>query len=308
MKFRTEIEPLPHHGAIDYQSDMVSIGSCFAENIGDRLLNHQFKIKVNPFGILFNPISILNILNNAQLNENHLVKVSSGMVSYDFHSKFRAGSESEFKQQHAEAQSTFSKSIQSANILMITFGTAWVYRLKSTNKIVANCQKQAASLFEKELLDLEYLKNEYHICFDHLIKENTQLKIILTVSPVRHIKDGIVGNSRSKAVLMLLSQYLAETFADHVIYYPSYEILMDDLRDYRFYDKDLIHPNEVAVDYIYDHFQSSFLTDQTKSQIKSVDQYNRLLKHEFLYATEAEKQAHQTKIDELKLRIDLFLK
>ncbi len=307
MKFRTEMPLLPFKGLIDHQSKIIAIGSCFSENIGTKLADQQFNILVNPFGILFNPVSILNILKGDVFESEHVIEANSGAVSLDFHSKFRSESVSEFEDLVNNTSNRLQDKLSHSNILALTFGTAWAYKVKSTGRIIANCQKQNANRFEKQFLDVDNLKSQYLKLFSDLFKRQPKLKVILTVSPVRHIKDGIVENMRSKAALILLSQYLSQEFPENVIYYPAYEILMDDLRDYRFYNSDLIHPNGMAVDYIYEHFKASFFSEKTFNVISIIDKYNNLKNHRFLFADEVQKDQHKTKIRQLEVEIAQLL-
>jgi len=307
MKFRIEVPTLNHAKLVNHQTKIITLGSCFAESIGGRLADHQFDIELNPFGILFNPKSILNVLNTSALESRHLVELESGVASFDFHSKYRANSLSDYKTMYESTIKIFEKSLKIIDILFLTFGTAWAYRFKETNKIIANCQKQKSKLFDKMMLDLDSLKIEYHSTLTRLIKDNPKLKIVLTVSPIRHIKDGIVENNRSKAALLLLTDYLVQSFPNNLIYYPSYEIQMDDLRDYRFYEKDLVHPNPVAIDYIYEHFQKSFCTKAVIDDILVIEKYNRLLNHHFLFASKDQKADHAIKVKIMKQEVKSIL-
>ena len=303
MKFRTEIKPLNAGIDIHHQSNIVAIGSCFVENIGNMMLDHGFNISVNPFGILFNPVSILNILENKKLTPQHLIEKSNSVVSLDFHSKFQAKNKLIFQVNFENKQHQLQNQLQNANCLILTFGTAWVYRYKQTKEIIANCQKVEGQSFTKELLNLNHLMDAYTAYFNKLIQLNPTLKIILTVSPVRHIKDGIVENNVSKSVLLLLCQKLKNKFSDHIVYYPSYEILLDDLRDYRFYKSDLIHPNNQAIQYIYEHFSNSFYQKKTKEIVQLMQKLNALKAHQFLNPTEKDKNLHASKIKRLELEI-----
>ena len=304
MKFRTELKPLKQLGSISHHSSILSIGSCFANSIGDKLNLNGFNVNVNPFGILFNPVSILNLLKGCDLEPEHLLDQASGTVSYDFHSKVTSPSKNEFITQFNEARIGVENELKHNDLLILTFGTAWAYQYKSTGKIIANCQKQRADLFEKTSLDLETLKVDYTHTLNQLFEENKKLKIILTVSPVRHIKDGLIENNRSKSILILLCSHLAVHFPNRVIYYPSYEIITDDLRDYRFYRSDLIHPNEMAIDYVYDHFKQSFFDQVTVDNSKLFEQYNRLKGHRFLNASEDEILAHNDKLNALEAKLE----
>lgn len=311
MKFRTELKFDKQSHDLTHSDSILAIGSCFVENIGVKLSNLKFKINVNPFGIIFNPYSMAKILNNGLkhpiqledecdvLEHNHIFK------SYDFHSKFNAITYNDFIKKVDIENKTVKGQLVNSNYLFLTFGTAWVYRLIEANKIVSNCQKVPQSSFTKELLDLNDITAVYVKLIKEIIKSNPTIKIVLTVSPVRHIKDGIVENNQSKSVLLLLCKALSDDFKQNVIYFPSYEIQMDDLRDYRFYNADLVHPNQMAIDYIFEQFSKLFFTDGTKVLNEKIEKLNRLQQHKFLSATEIEIKKHNTKIELLKSEIGL---
>ena len=303
MKFRTSISPLKHQGLVSHQTKLISLGSCFAVNIGEQLKTSGFSVTINPFGILFNPLSLLKVLKGKSLVDDHLLTRDNSVMSYDFHSKFKASTNQDFKIKYQDTMMGVQKALKNNDILMLTFGTAWTYQLKSTGQVIAICQKQDSQLFTKEILDLEALKVAYSATFKAIFANNKDLSIVLTVSPVRHLKDGVIENNQSKAMLLLLCQHLAGTFPGQVIYYPSYELVMDDLRDYRFYKSDLIHPNEMAVDYIYEHFMASFCTAETISNTKYFNQYAKLKQHQLMSDSSSAHQTYYDKINALEQKI-----
>lgn len=303
MKFRTEIKPIESDFKINHQSKVLAIGSCFVENIGGMLAEQGFNIKINPFGILFNPVSILKVLKHEDLEVQHLIQKREHVLSLDFHSKYYQANKNQFEKQFKKDKLNLKNVLNDANCLILTFGTAWVYEFIETKKIVANCQKLPGKLFQKKLLSLQEITKSYEIVFTELLKVNPNLKIMLTVSPVRHIKDGIIENNTSKSLLLMLCHALKTSFSKEVIYYPSYELQVDDLRDYRFYEADLIHPNPQAIQYIYTHFSNSFFSNQTKQLLVLIKKLNALKGHLFLNATDEEKKMHQAKILELETQI-----
>lgn len=307
MKFRTEIPPLNSDLRIDYKTKIISIGSCFAENIGQRLENDLFKISTNPFGIIFNPISIKNILLGKPINDKHLVNKGNSFVSLDLHSSFNNNSIKGLLDDYTNESNGLINALKTADVLMLTFGSSWVYKFIETESIIANCQKEVATKFSKELLTLDCLKNEYKALVNSLVIDNPNLKIVLTVSPVRHIKDGVIENNRSKSTLILLTDYLKNTFPENVIYFPSYELIMDDLRDYRFYKKDLIHPREIAVDYVYDYFKASFFSEDTLNDLKVVEKYIRFKSHRPMNPTKVEQEDNSKKIDALEVLVNQII-
>lgn len=310
MKFRTEIKLKDQESKVTHSDSILAIGSCFVEHIGAKLNQLKFDIDINPFGIIFNPYSIAKLLNNGldnpiKLEEECDVLEQKGLFkSYDYHSKFNSTGYNEFIEK-IDAQNLVTNSqLRTNSHLFLTFGTAWVYRLIEAGKVVANCQKVRQSEFTKELLNLNDLTEIYIQLFKKIVHANPTLKIVLTVSPVRHIKDGITENNQSKSVLLLLCKILADSFKENVVYFPSYEIQMDDLRDYRFYEADLIHPNKMAIDYIFEKFSQLFFDDTTLVLNKKIEKLTRLENHKFLSATKEEKKSHLLKIKELKKEID----
>lgn len=311
MKFRTELKFDKQRHNLSHTDSILAIGSCFVENIGAKLSRLKFDMHINPFGIIFNPYSMAKILNNGLENpillekECDVLENKGIFKSYDFHSKFNANSYNGFIKKIETEQKVLKTQLEHSNYLFLTFGTAWVYRLIDANKIVANCQKVPQSNFTKELLDLTEITEIYVKIIRELIKSNPLIKIVLTVSPVRHIKDGIVENNQSKSVLLLLCKALSDDFKQNVIYFPSYELQMDDLRDYRFYNSDLVHPNQMAIDYIFEQFSKLFFTEETKALNEKIEKLNRLQNHVFLSATDVEIKKHNAKIEMLKSEIGL---
>jgi hypothetical protein len=311
MKFRTELKFDKQRHDVTHSDSILAIGSCFVENIGIKLSSLKFNINVNPFGIIFNPYSMAKILNNGLKSpiklekECDVLEYNGVFKSYDFHSKFNAATYNNFINKVDIEQKGIRTQLENTNYLFLTFGTAWVYRLIEAKKIVANCQKIPQSNFTKELLDLNDITTVYVELIKKLIKSNPSIKIVLTVSPVRHTKDGIVENNQSKSVLLLLCKALSDDFKQNVIYFPSYEIQMDDLRDYRFYNADLVHPNQIAIDYIFEQFSKLFFTENTTKLNEKIEKLSRLQNHVFLSATDADIKKHNTKIDMLKLEIGL---
>lgn len=311
MKFRTELQIEKLNQNITHNDSVLAIGSCFVENVGAKLYDYRFNININPFGIIFNPYSIAKILNRGldrslKLDRECDVLEQNGVYkSYDYHSKFNSNSYNNFIQKTDLEYEAIKEQLKSGDYLFLTFGTAWAYRLIESNQIVANCHKVPQSNFTKELLDLNELTEIYLKIFKKLISNNPKLKILLTVSPVRHTKDGIIENSQSKSTLLLLCKALSDDFKHNVVYFPSYEIQMDDLRDYRFYNSDLVHPNQMAIDYIFEKFSSAFFTDKTNELNTKIEKLNKLENHRFLNASEEEKQKHYDKIEDLRKEVNV---
>jgi len=301
MKFRTEIISKKQGLTIGHSNRIVSLGSCFAENVGMRLFDREFETVINPFGILFNPISIKkNILNAFENERNKLLflKREERNYHFDFPSLFSAETQKALAEELQTAQKNFIQSWSNCDRLILTFGTAWVYRHLESDEIVANCHKVPQKAFSKELLRLSDLTREYQPFFKHLKEQNPNIEIILTVSPVRHIKNGIHEDKLSKSTLLLFCDFLEKAF-DFVHYFPAYELLMDDLRDYRFYKADLIHPTDQAIDYIYQHFESSYFSDTTLKIVRLTEQLLQLKGH--LSRNTSEKDRTQVQLKEEQL-------
>jgi len=266
MKFRTPLLPIQADKKINLSQPILTIGSCFSESIGTKLIENKFDALVNPFGTIFDPLSITRLLTyglDKTAPESNSYVLSEGVYkSLELHSSFTGLSQDELALQIRARLSVTHDFLRSAKWLIITFGTAYVYKSKKTSTYVANCQKMPAKDFSKELMSVEFLMKDFATLAQKLNVFNPSLNIILTVSPVRHLKDGIAQNTLSKSLLRVLCHEL-ELKNEFIHYYPSYELMIDDLRDYRFYEQDMIHPSEQAVDYIWDHFNASFMDNDT---------------------------------------------
>ncbi len=269
MKFRTEIDIARSDLSWGYENRTVSIGSCFAERIGQRLQNSKFKIENNPLGTLFNPASVADALERIaggkEVSESDLFLGGDLWSSYDFHGSFSALSAKEAVEKMNSAVRVTNAALQSADRVIITFGTARVY--EKDGRVVANCHKQPSREFVRRELSCEEIVER----FDALLKGALRDKqVLFTVSPVRHVADGLVENFRSKATLRVAIEELLRR-NDSAYYFPSYEILTDDLRDYRYYAEDMIHPSEVAVEYIWQKFTQAHFTDKAMQTLSCVE-------------------------------------
>lgn len=279
MKFRTEIDVTPWQRTIDYRDHILSIGSCFAQNIAERLAERKFNIATSPSGILFNPASIANTVERFRqrraLCADDLFISDGRWLSYDFHSTLSAADRDEALRQMQSAVERGAELLEETDHLIVTLGTAWVYRLRSTGAVVANCHKQPHSLFCRELLSVADTIDALQRIVDNT---NPRTHIILTLSPVRHIGEGVEDNSLSKAILRVAIDEVVRR-NERVSYFPSYEIMMDDLRDYRFYGDDLVHPSQMAINYIADKFFEAALSAESKHLMHSVLDIVRAAKH-----------------------------
>ncbi len=280
--FRTELHPSPLPHKIRLTDSVLTIGSCFSETIGQQLARHKFNVLINPYGTVYNPLSIHRLvelsLKKQMPDEGGYARRDDVYFHYDFHSRFSALSPNELKESLYDVIAFAHEFLQHTHWLMITYGTAWVYRLKSTNQIVANCHKMPGPLFEKELLSQEKITESFDILYHQLKSYNSALHILLTVSPVRHVRDTLELNSVSKSALRLACHTLCNTYPD-VHYFPAYEILLDDLRDYRFYASDLIHPSEEAGRYIWQKFTEACMDDYTRNFITEWNSIFQALSH-----------------------------
>jgi hypothetical protein len=291
--FRTELVPPTAHFSIDLQTPILSIGSCFADSIGNLLKINKLQVLANPFGVVFNPHSIFKLielsLGNQTFDNDNFIQQADLWHHYDFHSDWVA-SEREALMQSIDSQLlTVNHFLKKAQIMLLTFGTAWVYRRLENQQIVANCHKQAAQLFQKQLLRVEEIVNEFSLVYQQLKKCNPNLKFILTLSPVRHLKDTLELNSVSKSILRLACYQISSQLPD-IQYFPSYEILLDDLRDYRFYAADMLHPSAVAEAYIWQKFVQTYFTPPTLSFLADWEKLRKALIHQ---AFQASSLAHQ---------------
>lgn len=280
--FRTEFRINPCQRRITHAEKMLTIGSCFSETIGNRLHQFKFQVSVNPFGVVYNPISIFENLTKALSDQpfdpDLCIQQHAKYYHFHSHSRLNALTKAELMDLLAQKQRETLNHLQTGSHLFITFGSAFAYRHTTFNSIVANCHKIPQPEFNKELLDLEQMKGSFEAFYKFLEQVNPNIQIILTVSPVRHIKDGVPENQLSKSLLRVFCDQLANS-KSNVRYFPAYELMMDDLRDYRFYKDDLIHPNAMAEDYIWEKFQDSFFDTETRKLIKEIDQLHKSLSH-----------------------------
>ena len=277
MKFRTEIDIKPLAEGVSHSAKIFALGSCFAENISERLAKAKFSVESNPFGVLFNPFSIANALE--RLDETRAFAVCDikagrdAFFSFDAHSSLDGKTHTEIFGNLNKAVAQGSKALRESDWVILTFGTAWVY--EKDGRVVANCHKQPASEFERRRLSVAEIVERYSRLFEGVLRDK---KVVLTVSPVRHIGDGLRENSVSKATLRLAVEELVAKF-ENAHYFPSYEILIDDLRDYRYYADDLAHPSKMAVDYVWERFCEAILSPETQAMLPRIAQIVSAAEH-----------------------------
>ena len=257
MEFRTKVHIHNKGISLSHRYKYLLLGSCFSDSIGDKLMNAGFDCVANPFGALYNPLSIMNALSMKDDEFYRWTQKSCDDLNFD-------------------------QVIHTIDVFVLTFGTAWVYELKETGHVVANCKKQPETLFLRRRITIEEIVEKYAQFIENAVVPNHKT-ILFTVSPIRHKKDGLHENQLSKSILLLAIDCLCKA-------YPSYEIMLDELRDYRFYADDMLHPSQVAVQYIWECFQQTYFSPKTIEFIEQFEHLNRILHHQPL---DASNTAHQ---------------
>ena len=271
MDFRTHVE-IPKPGfQISHQSKIQMLGSCFTETIGEKLQHNKFKADINPFGIIYNPMSVFQslemLLSGKQFLENELEFYNNLWFSYYHHSDFSCPGKDQCLEKINKRLIQSREILKSSDILKITFGTSWVFRHKKSDKVVSNCHKIPASEFIRHRVTTDEIVSVYDDLIRRISSLNPGLQIVFTISPVRHWKDGAHGNQLSKSLILLAVDKLVQMFG-HCYYFPSYEIILDELRDYRFYAEDMLHVNETGTNYVWQRFLDTFCASETLDLIK----------------------------------------
>lgn len=265
--FRTILKPGVSKHTLSLQDPMLAAGSCFAEAMGSRLTSNKVQTLANPFGVIYNPVAIHKAIKYAVFNEAvpelTFLEHDGIHASYDFHSSVSAKDKSTLRKTLLEITGSTHHFVKDARAVILTYGTAWIYTRNDTGEIVANCHKVPAKEFTRSLLSHKQIISSFDDFYNSLKAFNPRCTVILTVSPVRHLRDTIEGNSVSKAILRSACHSIGQSYAD-AEYYPAFEIMMDDLRDYRFYKRDMIHPTEEAEDYIWDHFVATYFDEDAR--------------------------------------------
>ncbi len=261
---------------------MFFIGSCFAENIGNKLLSNKYNVDINPFGVLYNPISVKNsidiLLDNYNFVDKDLNYNNNLWFSFMHHSKFSDINKEKCLSNINNQIKSSIEFLKKTKYIFITFGTAWVYKHIAFDKIVSNCHKYPSKIFERYLLDVDTITQDYIELIARLKNYNPDIEIFFTLSPVRHWQDGATGNLISKSILiMAIDRILNKTQKSH--YFPAYEIVMDELRDYRFYEKDMLHINNIGIEYIWEKFSDAYINKDTKEIQKEIQKIINATKH-----------------------------
>jgi hypothetical protein len=280
--FRTIVDVPESRHKIDYDTSSLWIGSCFTENIGLRLQELKFPHALNPFGILYNPASIGNSLSILIKGRNFSpedLRFGNGLwYSFSHHTSFSHPDRDACSGKINESINDSRTILEKAGLLFVTFGTARVFKLKETGEIVSNCHKFPHTWFDNILLEVDHIIEYWASIIDELAAFNPRLQIVFTLSPVRHWKDGAHGNQVSKSTLLLVISKLQESFGN-VSYFPAYEIVMDELRDYRFYEEDMLHINNQGVNYIWERFSRSFISPSSYPIMKEVRSIRQAIDH-----------------------------
>jgi len=284
--FQTRIEIPLSKTKISFEDRIMTLGSCFAENIGKKMKEAYFETDINPFGILFNPVSISNslelLLQTKTYTQDDIFEYNSMWQSFSHSSLFTDSTSEGCLSKLNSRLSTARVFLSQTNVILITFGTAWVFEDKKSRRVVSNCHKLPADVFTRRQLTVEEIVADYTLLINKLQSVFPTLNIIFSVSPVRHWKDGAHDNTISKSTLLLAINELQQQL-EKVHYFPAYEIQMDELRDYRFYAADMLHPSDVAVDYIWNRFSDTYFSKQTLALKKRLEQLILDLNHRPLH-------------------------
>ncbi len=291
-KFRTSVQIPEFRWKASYQKSSLFMGSCFTENVGKKMENLKFPADINPFGILYNPVSVANglrlLIQPKTFAESDLIEHNGVWHSFLHHGRFSSTDANQTLQNINKRLVNSSEFLKKTDFLFITFGTAWVYRFNKTKKIVSNCHKIPAAFFTRERLTVDEIVALYQDLLAELWQLNPEIKIIFTVSPIRHWKDGAIENQRSKSILLLAIDSLVKKHENYCAYFPSYEIVMDELRDYRFYAADMIHLSEVAIDHIWERFANCLIDEESRKIVVEVRKIVNAMQHRPLNTTTPE--------------------
>lgn len=283
MKFRTELRIRPLDPPIDYRTPLLCMGSCFADVIASRLAAARFRVTANPTGVLFNPLSIARTLGDFAVGrevQRHELHYAHGLwFHFDFHGSCSAPSSELAMQAMQVARQAGAAALAVSRYVLVTFGTAWVYERADTGEVVANCHKQPQEVFRRRLLDADEIVAAWSPLLDGPLAGK---HLLLSVSPVRHLADGLEGNSLSKALLRIAADRLARSHPG-VRYFPAFELLTDDLRDYRFYGEDLVHPSAQAAGYVWEKFTQAALSPEARALLPRVEAIVQAARHRPLH-------------------------
>ncbi|MFA7134270.1 MAG: GSCFA domain-containing protein [Bacteroidales bacterium] len=302
MNWQTKVEISSLKEKILYNDNILFMGSCFAGEVGVQMKDLRFLVLVNPFGVMFNPASValsLERLDSCDLfKEEDILKVGDLYKSFYHGSEFVCASKEKFLESNNEILKRASLHFHSSKRVIITLGTSWIYKDKISKQVVSNCHKFPASNFERAFLSIE----ESVALLSPLIEKHKDKQWILTVSPVRHLKDGAHTNQLSKSRLLIAADLLAQSFSN-VVYFPAYEIFMDELRDYRFYASDMVHPSALAIKYVWERFKEFAIDSSCDTKMKMVDSLNKMRNHRPLFPESKDYKVFLNKIEQLEEKL-----
>ena len=303
MEFRRAFQIPPLKQQLNIRHGVMLVGSCFTDHLGNKLQQHRFSTLQNPNGILFNPISlaksVTSYIEKKHYNRNDLFFQQEWWTSWDHHSQFSHANPEMLLEMINRSQDEAHLFLQKAKWIVLTVGSAWVYQL-AEGTVVANCHKVPTDKFQKRLLPVEEVLAVLDNMIHRLFIFNPGLRILFTISPVRHLRDGFVENNRSKAVLIQAVHHLVEKF-EGLFYFPAYELIIDDLRDYRFYAEDMVHPNYLATNYVWEKFSESCIDEESRKFIKEIAPINAALAHKpFQPDSNAHKLFRQKQVEKLQ--------
>jgi hypothetical protein len=298
--FRTDVSITHSKHPIDIKNTVFTIGSCFADAIGSRLAKYKWDVAVNPFGAIYNPVSIhklIEILIDRKIPDNSYVESQGVHSNFFFHSKMSRVSRADVEQILESRINTGHEQLKKCTHLILTYGSSMVHIRNDNGQIVANCHKLTASNFTRKILTTEDVISSFDAVAEKLKAVNPTLRIILTVSPVRHTRETLELNSVSKSILRLACHEIAKRHSN-IEYFPAYEMMMDDLRDYRFYKPDMIHPTEQAEDYIFEKFSQAYIHPSSQRFMKTWDEILSALSHKPFNPSTAQHQAFLKKLEQ----------
>ncbi len=279
MQFQLDFQMPESASKLKHGDSIVLLGSCFSDNLAPKFENTGFKVCSNPLGTIFHPLALSNGIQSALGNfESKAVNRDDLWFDWRASGTIYGTNHASLNEKMQLALSELKQNLSEAKMLVVTFGTAWGYHLES-GEVVANCHKMPSGLFDKKLTEVDELHKSWQETLSALKTVNRELKVVFTVSPVRHSKDGLIENNRSKARLIQLCELLSE----HEDYFPSYELVIDVLRDHRFFESDLVHPNHQAIDFVWEQAQSFFFTEKTQKIAREVEALNRMRSHRSLH-------------------------
>ncbi len=306
-KFQTVVEIPKFNWETGYSKKNIFMGSCFTENVGGKMAALKYDVDINPFGILYNPISVANgiriLLQNKKFADTNLVEHEGLWHSFYHHGKFSFSEKSRTLEAINSRLKHSADYLKRADSLFITFGTAWIYKYKSTGEIVSNCHKIPANKFERVRLSVNEIVDEYQKLLAEIEKINPGLKIVFTVSPIRHWKDGAIENQRSKSTLLLAIDKIINQTKSSCAYFPSYEIVMDELRDYRFYTADMLHISDVAIQHIWEKFKAALISEESRKISKDIQKIVAAANHRPFNKRTKE---HQSFIEKQLIKLKAF--